>query len=713
MPDITQDIEDFVKQLAAKVRRDDDDRQVWKDKQVTAHNARLGLRRKTNRPYPGAVEVPIPITDKFIKKLKALYISIATQNSKQISVRVEEGEPQTQASRDSAVRIERALNNLVKKRDFQWTKKVTLFVDYFLENGHAVFKIMEKFFSRTVNRVVNMKNWSDEERRAIKTLPKEQLVAVIANREELDPEDKFDKKQIDDIIKQLKSGKDKITFTKKSAFSEPTVIPERGLRVIVPSNGTETQRLPRITHDMWMTYYELRDMADRKIYRKEAVDSLDEEGGTSEDTLTATSWALAEGVSKMDVKTGLFNVRECQTWYDGAKWVFTWVELVGAKSSDSNKEEAREVRILQAMELPYDHGLWTYVKHDLELKNTRWYASRGVPEQIRGLHQTIEKMFNARLVRDEYNNAPMWRVSKQLGMGGDEIRLRPGQVLEGEEGQIEQINKGVTVDVSSERLEQQAKAYAEEYMSIADFTNRSAINQGGVRTATEIQAVQQNTGRQLGIDIALFLETLSEVAVHLYLILKQSIDVPRKVAGVELTPEDFLIKVNVSWVGSLESTDNELQMQRALARIQVMQQVGMPSGIVTSKNLYNALRDWLSKDQLVENPDLYVTPPEDVLMSEIEEQQSELVRMMNGFDTQVHPDDNDAVHIQVIEQYANSPEGATRIAQDQAFAQRLEQHANLHMQSEAMKNGTKAPQETRPQDRRRQIAATVGSNGRG
>jgi hypothetical protein len=343
----------------------------------------------------------------------------------------------------------------------------------------------------------------------------------------------------------------------------------------------------------------------------------------------------------------------------------------------------------------------------VELKNVRWYSSRGIPEQIRGLHQTIEKMYNARLIRDEYNNAPMWRVSKQLGMSGDEIRFRPGQVVEAEAGEIEQINKGVTVDVSSERLEQQAKAYAEEYLSIADFTQRNAVNAGGVRTATEIQAVQQNTGRQLGIDMALFLETLSEMASQMYMILKQSVDVPMKVGGVELTPEDFLVKVSVSWVGSLEATDQELQQAKALQRLQILQG-GMAVGVVTPTNFYNAMRDWLSKDNDIENPDLYVTSPEDVLMSEVEEQQSELVRMMNGFDVQVHPDDNDAVHIQVIEEWMQKPESAQMLNTNPQLMQRIEMHANLHIQSEAMKNGTKASVQKGGQTQGRQ-ATTQGS----
>jgi hypothetical protein len=707
---ITQEIQDFVNALAAKVRRDDQDRQTWKDKQVVAHNARLGLRRRTNRPYPGAAEVPIPITDKFIKKLKALYVSVATQNKKQISVRIEEGYPITAETRESANKIERALNNLVKKRDFQWTKKITLFVDYFLENGHAVFKVIEKFFARSVNRTINLDAYEEEEVAQLKKLKAEELRTIFANREELDPDDKDDAKTLDSILKQIKGGKREIKFTKKVAYSEPTVIPERGLRIIVPSSGTDLQKLPRITHDMWLGYQELRDMADKKVWNKEVVDSLDPDGGTRDDSLNNISWAASEGVNNEDSNAGLFNVRESETWFKNKKWVFTWVEQSGTKTNQTSKDTGENVKVLKASELGYEHGLWTYVKHDFELKNPRWYASRGIPEQIRGLHQTIEKMYNARLIRDEYNNAPMWRVSKQLGMAGDEIRLRPGQVIEAEAGEVEQINKGVTVDVSSERLEQQAKAYAEEYLSIADFTNRSAVNAGGVRTATEIQAVQQNTGRQLGIDVALFLETLSEVANHMYLILKQSIDVPKVVGGVELRPEDFLVKVSVSWVGSLESTDQELQMQKALQRIGILQQVGMPSGVVTPTNIHFALRDWLSKDSDVENPDMFVTSPEDVLMGEIEEQQSELVRMMNGFDVQVHPDDNDGVHLQVIEEYIASPAGAQRMAQDPAFAQRVEMHANIHIQSEAMKNGTPAAKAQKGSDSRGKIARKTASS---
>lgn len=512
---------------------------------------------------------------------------------------------------------------------------------------------------------------------------------ILAQREEMDVADPDDLKQIDKAIDQLKAGKNILTFTKKEVYSEPTVIPERGLRIIVPSSGTEVQRLPRICHDMWMTYYELKDKSDKGVYAPETVATLSPDSGTTDDGLTNTSWAISEGVSTLESRGNLFNVRESQTWYEGEKWVFTWIEQSGNKNLDENNNKIPSIKVLQELKLPYDHGMFTYVKHDYELKNTRWYNSRGVPEKIRGLHQTIEKMYNARLVRDEMNNAPMWRVSKQLGMAGDEIRMRPGQIISADPGEIEMLNKGITTDVSSERLEQQAKAYIEEYVSISDFSQRSAVNQGSARTATEIQAINQSSTRQVNMDISLFLDTLSEVANHMYLILKQAVDRPTKIAGVLLQPEDFLVKTIVSWSGSLDATDSQMQMQKSLVRLQTVTQFGQPVGVVTPTNIYNMLSDYIDADPDVDVASKYITAPQDASMSQMSQQQEEIVRNLHGFDVPVSPDDDDNVHLQVIEQWAHSPQGAAAM-KNPGVAQLIQKHSQLHIQSEQMKHGIQA-----------------------
>jgi len=687
----------FIKELAQRVRQDDQDRQTWKDKQVVAYNLRLGLRKRTNNPYPGASSVPIPITDKFITKLKAMYVSVATMMKKQIVVTVEEGVEQPPFAKESAKRIESALNGLVRKRDFQWAKKITLFVDYFLENGHSLFKVIEKFYTKKANIKLDLKKFPTEDLKAFRKLKDAEIKNYFIVRYELDPDDDEDAEELTSIVKQVKGGKNFVQFTVDKSYSEPSVIPEKGIRIIVPSSTCELQNTTRITHDMWMPYHKIKELAESGIYDGGAVEKLDPDNGTNDDSLTTNSWATAEGINPSEQKSTLFNVRECQTYYEDKKWVFTWVER-SADSVNKGQQPEGDIVILQERELPYSHGLFTYVKHDFELKSPRWYSSRGVPEKIRGLHQTIEKMYNARLIRDEFNNAPMWRVSKQLGLAGDEIRFRPGQIIEAETGEVEQINKGITVDMSSERLEQQAKAYAEEYLSIADFSLRSAVNPGGSRTATEIQTVQQSSGRQISADIALFLETLSEVAQHMYFILKDSVDTPRYVGGTLLKPEDFLVKVNISWVGSVEATDAELQNQRALSRIQILMQGAAPAGLLTQENMYNLFYDWLNRDRDIENPDTFLTKPAEMRSQDVERQQEEIVRMRMGFDAAVHPNDNDDTHLQVVEAYMQDPNNAQALA-DQNFVGRLEKHISIHLQSEGMKNGQKNPgikKETQP-----------------
>ena len=65
---ISQEHSEFLRDLRSKVGRDDEDRAVWKNKIVISNNQRLGVKRYTNYPYPGAPDIPLPETDKIIKK---------------------------------------------------------------------------------------------------------------------------------------------------------------------------------------------------------------------------------------------------------------------------------------------------------------------------------------------------------------------------------------------------------------------------------------------------------------------------------------------------------------------------------------------------------------------------------------------------------------------------------------------------------------------
>ncbi len=685
----------FIVKLAEKVRQDDMDRAVWKQKQVIASNQRLGVRRRTDSPYPGYQEVPVPTTDKIIKQKKSIFTSVATQPSKQILVQLDQSEEQNEQNRQKAKDIERAMNNLVRKKDFGWAKKVNLFCDYFLENGHALFKVIEKFFTNVSIITVDLdEDFTEEQEKQFSKLKDKDLIGLVAQKYGFDPEDEDDKDSISKGLKDLRAGKRVIKLEKRTFTSEPSVIPVRGINIIVPNGSTEVQSNTRITHDMWVNYEYLKARADAGIYNAKVVAELSPDSGTNDDSLHNVNWALNEGLTNTQSASSggeLFNLRESETWYNNEetgnmeKWVFAWLESTGADSKKSRENSAvpKSVKVLQEAKLEYEHGLFTYVKHDLEYKNVRWYNSRGVPEQIRGMHIITEKMFNARVIRDTYNNAPMFRVSKQLGWSGDEMRMRPGQVLEGEKDQIEQINKQVTTDISSAQIEAQAKAYIEEYQAIPDL----ARTQGGSKekTATEVQAVTSALSQQAGTDVALFLESLSEVSVHMHWIIKQSVTKPTKVGGVTLTPEHFAIKTNPSWVGSIEASNPGLMGNKALQRVQTLAQ-GMTFGIVTQEDMYNGYRQWLLTDNDIENPDDFITKPQEILADQVEQQGNEIVLMINGLNAKVKPDDQHGTHLQVIEEWIATPNGKAAM-QNEQIAQKVQEHANVHVQAEQLQQG--------------------------
>ena len=74
---LSEDLIDFLKQLRKDTEKDNDARVGWKRKLITASNQRMGLKRVTNRPYPGAPNVPLPEADKLISKT-----NIIKKNSK-------------------------------------------------------------------------------------------------------------------------------------------------------------------------------------------------------------------------------------------------------------------------------------------------------------------------------------------------------------------------------------------------------------------------------------------------------------------------------------------------------------------------------------------------------------------------------------------------------------------------------------------------------
>ena len=611
---LSQDLNDFLTELRHKVKKDDTNRGNWKQKMIVAGNQRLGVKRYTNYPYPGAPDIPLPETDKLIKKSVPNLVLSAWAPKKMCLVRVKQGVKPNSQMIEKAKRCELALNMVLRSPETGTFNKLHLAADFTKQYGHCLFRITEDFNSRMVHKVIDLNDFTDEQRASLKAMGKEEKIRFLEDRYDLERDDKGDKKTIDSIIKQFGSGKDVIEFDVEEISSLPNFDVPLPTKVIVPSYVTDINKSPRITLEYFLTREQLEAKMDSEIFRDKDIDDLDLSGVSKvDDDMVEQSKARNEGTEGEMASKDIFRIHETLCYYKPKKsepsqrWAFTFL----ADTMDA------EESLLQDIEFPFEFDGWNYEKHDNEVKDPRYYASRGVPEQIRALQEILERSINNMIIRDEMNNTPMYEVLDTSDIMDAHIRFVPGQKLPvkavGQE--IKQVNEASKVDISSDRIMQIIKAYAEEYAGSSDQLFRNATNVGGGKTLGEIkEGVKQQSG-QLNLDVISWNDTLSRVYKKMFDIMAERLGSSIFINDIEITREDFNFPAEVKSNGTLEVSDQQIATQKAIMRIGVISDPKF-ADCVNSEDKYNALKDWLEKDG-VKDPDLFSTDPKIIAQQQI------------------------------------------------------------------------------------------------
>jgi len=606
----------YFSDLRVNVQNDDDARMTWKNKLITAANQRLGIKRLSNKPYPGAPNIPLPETDKLIRKQKPNYVMSAYSQKKLCTVEVDTTSGQEQTKPVDQKQLERAELgiNFILKRKMDWLKKLAIAVDNFLEKGHCIFKVIEKFESMMKTKTLDLTTYPPNILDELKSGSDEELQAFICNRFGFDYADEDDKETVDDIIAQFRDGETTIIFTYEDVRAFPDVIIPPAEKIIVPAYTTDIGTAERVTHEYFYGKREMEEAALAKRFNPKIVEKLDKlefkPASKNEYDVVDTQLSRNEGIQENpENDDGLYRIRETVTWYkpEGSKryerWLFTFMPDV-ATPEDS---------LLQMMPFPYDLDTWNYVKHDHESKSWRYHDSRGVPEMIRAVQEFMERSMNNMLIRDDINNAPIYTVLTSSKIQSSSVRFIPGQKLKvAQHSEISRLDDGQSkVDLSSERINQTLKAYAEEYLGSVDQLFRNATNRGGGKTLGEIQQGMQVSQNLLSLDIMLWNETLRQVYTMVFYILRDRLDEPIVVDGVTITKEDFNFVPQITPTGSIDNLDKErmaMKFARRLEYVVAQIQLGL---IVTPEDLYNAFRDFMENDG-VKDPERYCTKPDEV-----------------------------------------------------------------------------------------------------
>ena len=374
-PIMSEEFSKFISDLRNNVQNDEDNRLSWKSKLITAANQRLGIKRISNKPYPGAPNIPLPETDKLIRKQKPNYVMSAYSQKKLCSIELDASVDQRMITADITKAVERAeigLNYVLRKK-MDWLKKLAIAVDNFLEKGHCIFKVIEKFESCMKTKTLDLTKIPPQVLDELKMASDDELAGFVAKRFGFDINDDEDKEVIDDIIKQFKDGEEVIIFTYEDVKSFPDIIVPPGEKIIVPSYTTSIETSERITHEYFYTKREMEEAALAKRFNKTIIAKLDElefkPTGTGEYDILDSQMARNEGIidnPEYGDDDGLYRIRETVTWYkpEGKKryerYVFTFMPDVASV----------EESLLQFMPFPYDLDTWNYVKK--QVISSRW-----------------------------------------------------------------------------------------------------------------------------------------------------------------------------------------------------------------------------------------------------------------------------------------------------------------------------------------------------
>jgi hypothetical protein len=597
---ITFDLKEYLTDLRFKIGKDDTDRAIWKEKMITASNQRLGIKRVTNYPYENAPDIPLPETDKLIKKQTPNLVLSAWSVKKLCSVKPEEGTQVTPAIKQQAYKAEEAMN-MVLRNKIDLYNKLELAADYAKEKGHCIFKIVEEFKSRKVHKIIELDTYKDEQIEMLKNATNDELRQFLSDRYNLDLEDEDDKKVVKDIIDQFRSGDDIIEFDIEEVSSYPNIEIPLPDKIFVPAYTTDINNAERITHEFFLTKHELEEKFEADIYNKKDLEKISEK---NDDDVITHQKKMNEGVENSTDE--LYRIHETYTWYkpEGEdcyqRWVFTFLADV------TDPEDS----LLRMIPFPFEFDGWNFERFDNERKDARHYNSRGVPEQVRALQETMERSINNMLIRDEHNNNPLYEVVETSDILQRDSTFAPGEFVPVSQlgAEVRRMDEKQIPDVSSTNIIQLTKAFVEEYQSSTDQLFRNATNTGGGKTLGEIDRGIQKSQGSLTQEVIRWNETLSRVYTKIFYVMQDRLGDSIWINGQEITKEDFFFPAVIKSNGTLEMADQNIATQKAWLRLQAAMQM-LQVGVADTEDVYNSYRDWLEKDG-VKDPEDYSTNPE-------------------------------------------------------------------------------------------------------
>lgn len=505
--------------ICARVKAYLDDRETWETRQDIWYKMRHhGLRRK-RMPFAGAADMHYPLIDSTIDKLTPFYIQQFTGAPLLADFTASDifGKDNLRIADQAARYFDWYMKNSTNFED-----EIDPLVDTMLLTGKAVVKI----------------RW-DERRDAL-------------DFNALDP-----------------------------------------LFFIVPTMAKNLQDAESVTEVIQLTPAQYRRI---KVYKQDGdfVERLlvkGDENGEGEETNDVKY--TREGITQPDGK----NIVIWQTYrkedVEETISLSTINPLTGEKIQIQKKQRTERVKVYtyaphmpdepvrEPFILPYEHNQYPFVDFPMEVKEKRWYSSRGIAERLAAFEAYLCKTWNEKCDAMTYFNSPVYKASGSIPNASN-LNFKPGSVVTAD---IQRIDSGQP-PISFDQEMTNARAVAETLVQVPDFALGKQNNLNEPRTATEVNAISRMSNAGLDSKASLFRKRIKLLYIQAWSLIKQfgSSDRLNYILDGQVHSADKNImehKFEIAPAGAANSWNVQYLQQQALSLFQLfngdplMNQVGL------------------------------------------------------------------------------------------------------------------------------------------
>ena len=368
-------------------------------------------------------------------------------------------------------------------------------------------------------------------------------------------------------------------------------------------------------------------------------------------------------------------------------------DLVSFTFSPLDQEEfVRPIR-----KLPYQHGQIPYVEFNLEIKDKGYYSSRGLPERIAPLQQSMSKIWNESLDASTIYSRPIFTSDNPMINSGN-VRLQPGSIIP---FPVKAVNMGSPpINWDQEIMKQ--RMTAEQLIGIPDAGLQNQFKGNERRTASEVNLIGTLMSQVSDLRSRVFRRALANAFTQAWKLYTQydrsDLDYFYRNELLSLPPEAMNDDYRIEPLASADNFNKQFVHQKKVTRFQLLQN----NPFVNQGEL---VRDLIAADDPQDVKRIFMDN-DTQSMDQTEDQATEICRMVIGFPSQVKPVDDDATHLMILRGYVERRIQANEPI-DAELAVLLMNHASMHFEQLQQKNPDQAKQLEEPMQQMAQYLGQV------